>query len=267
MLRKFQINPNAYYNYLKHRKQEQKQRIDHMKSEITTRFHKHNGTVGYRMLGKLLRMDGHVICDATVYKYMADLGLKATIRRRKKAYVKGYQHKVFENLIDRDFKSDLPNTKWCTDFTYMKLANGTFRYNCSIIDLYDRKVVATLNSHKIDTNLAIDTLNIAVENNSVPKGLILHSDQGSQFCSKAFVKRCNDLKIKQSMSRAGCPGDNAVMERFYGTFKLELINIFHFYTEEELDEAVEDYVYDWYNYRRPHTYNNDLPPFYARYAA
>ena len=218
------------------------------------------------MIGNLLRMAGYVVCDATVYKYMDELGLKATIRRRKKPYVRGEQHKVFENLINRDFRANLPNTKWCTDFTYMKLVDGAFRYNCSIIDLYDRKVVASLNSHRIDAQLAIDTLNIAVKNNSIPDGLILHSDQGSQFCSKAFSKHCETLRIQQSMSRAGCPGDNAVMERFYGTFKLELINVFHFYTEKELDVAVDDYICDWYNYRRPHTYNNGLPPFDARYA-
>ncbi len=96
------------------------------------------------------------------------------------------------------------------------------------------KVVASLNSHRIDAQLAIDTLNIAVKNNSIPDGLILHSDQGSQFCSKTFSKHCESFKIQQSMSRAGCPGDNAVMERFYGTFKLELINVFHFTQKRNL---------------------------------
>ncbi len=68
------------------------------------------------------------------------------------------------------------------------------------------------------------------------------------------------------MNRTGCPYDNAVMERLYNTFKNELIHQYHFYTEESLDEAIVDYVYDWYNYKRPHTYNNGLPPFHARTA-
>lgn len=205
MLNKFQINPNAYYNFLKNRKQQYHAQVSQIKLKIESLFHAHQGTLGYRMMGDLLRMAGEDICDATVYKYMDELGLKATIRRKKKPYPSGQKHRIFENLLNNDYKAASPNTKWCTDFTYMKLANGVNRYNCSIIDLYDRKVVASLNSNRIDTALAIDTLKLAVANNTVSEGLILHSDQGSQFCSKAFIESCESLKIQQSMSRAGCP--------------------------------------------------------------
>lgn len=196
---------------------------------------------------------------------MSELGLKSIILKKKNPFRKGAQHKIFKNLIERQFHSERPNTKWCTDFTYMSLTNGTNRYNCSIIDLYDRSIVATLNSNRIDSKFAIETLQLAFSKHKVSKGLILHSDQGSQFCSKEFTEYCSTLKINQSMSRAGCPGDNAVMERFYSTFKNELIYQYHFKTEKELDESVEDYICDWYNHRRPHTYNNGMPPFQARF--
>jgi len=234
---------------------------------MKTFYHTCGGTSGYRLIRDLLFQGGIKISYTTAYKYMSELGLKATILRKKQPYVKGVRHKVFDNLINRNFHAEKPNLKWCTDFTYLSLVGGQKRYNCSIIDLYDRSIVATLNSKYIDSTLAEDTLKLALAKHKISENLILHSDQGSQFCSHSFTNLCLEKGITQSMSRAGCPYDNAVMERFYNTFKNELIHQYHFYTEESLDEAIIDYVYDWYNYKRPHTYNNGLPPFHARVAA
>ena len=128
---------------------------------------------------------------------------------------------------------------WCTDFTYMTLTNGTMRYNCSVIDLYDRSVVASENSPFITSSLAMCTLEKALSSaKAIPQNLILHSDQGSQFTSAEFVEYCRELGISQSMSRAGCPYDNAPMERDYNTY--------------------------WYNRVRPHSYNGYLTPFEKR---
>ena len=88
-----------------------------------------------------------------------------------------------------------------------------------IVDLYDRSVIASRNSDYINTDLAIETLSEALKNEHNPKSLILHSDQGVQFTSWEFVMFCKDHDVTQSMSRAGCPYDNAPMERFYNTFK------------------------------------------------
>lgn len=147
---------------------------------------------------------------------------------------------------------------------FLTLRNGHKRYNCTILDLYDRSVVATLNSRYIDSDLAINTLNMALRSNSVSDGLILHSDQGSQFDSRSFINHCFKQRIRQSMSRAGNPYDNAPMERFYNTMKSELIHQYSFDNESDLNEAVTDYVHDWYNYRRPHSFNGGLTPFEAR---
>ena len=97
------------------------------------------------------------------------------------------------------------------------------RYNCSILDLYDRSIVATLNSDYINTELAKATLEKALMEEKPEKGLILHSDQGCQFTSWGFINYCESRGICQSMSKAGCPYDNAPMERFYNTLKNELI--------------------------------------------
>lgn len=91
----------------------------------------------------------------------------------------------------------------------------------------------------------------------------MHSDQGVQFTSWAFVEYCENQGIIQSMSKTGCPYDNAPMERFYKSFKTELIYPNKFETDTQLDESVNRYVYVWYNHIRPHTYNGGLTPFEA----
>lgn len=229
-------------------------------------YHKHVGTLGYRMIGDLLRLQGISICNNTVYSYMKQMGLQSIIMRKKPDYVYGKKHHIYENLIDRDFTASAPNQKWCTDFTYLKLSDGKKRYNCSIIDLHDRSIVATLNGKSITSQLAINTIDIAIERTNNINGLILHSDQGSQFASHEFADYCKSKTIIQSMSKAGCPYDNAPMERFYNTYKNELINQYIFHDDTALNQATEDFIYVWYNQCRPHSYNKGLTPNMIRHS-
>ena len=203
----------------------------------------------------------------TIHHYMFELGLRSIVRRKKPAYVTGTRHKIFPNLLNRQFTSDTPNKIWCTDFTYLPENNGNMRYNCTIIDLYDRSAVATLDSAHITTEFAIETLKIALKRCKPPKGLILHSDQGRQFTAKEFNDFCKKNHIQQSMSNAGCPYDNAPMERFYNTLKNEFFNLYHFKSTEELDQKLYDFVYVKYNHVRPHSYNGGLTPYAARCTA
>jgi len=192
--------------------------------------------------------------------------LRSILRRKKPNYFKGKANKVFPNLVNQNFDTEEANQVWCTDFTYLYLKDGTTRYNCTIIDLFDRSVVASLNGNHITAELAIETLKIAIHRHKPGKGIILHGDQGSQFISKEFNDFCTKSFIQQSMSRAGCPYDNAPMERYYNTLKHEFTNLFSFKSEQEMDLAVDDFAYGWYNHVRPHTYNRGLPPAVARVA-
>ena len=90
--------------------------------------------------------------------------------------------------------------------------------------------------------------------------MILHSDRGSQFASKEFIGFCKGLGIIQSMSKPGCPYDNAPMERYFNTLKAELLHLNKYETEKELYTAITAYAYGWYNNLRPHSYNGGLPP-------
>ena len=141
------------------------------------------------------------------------------------------------------------------------------RYNCSIIDLFDRSVVASITDRYISSDLAIRTLKKALESHPAMKGeLILHSNQGSQYTSKTFVEFCESVHMTQSMSKAGYPYDNAPMERYFNTLKIECTNLYEFQTEGSLYLAVEEFAYVHYNHVRPHSFNGYRTPYQARIA-
>ena len=216
-----------------------------------------------------LRREGYGYSTTTIHKYMnTEMGLHSIVHPKKTGTKPWKPHKIFENKLKQDFHADKPNQKWCTDFTYLFLKNGEVRYNCTIIDLYDRSVIASITDQHITSDLAIRTLKKALDSQHLSKsGLILHSDQGSQYTSKAFIEFCGSAHVTQSMSKAGYPYDNAPMERYFNTLKNECTNLYKFRTEEELYQTVEEFAYATYNHVRPHSYNGYRTPYKARTAA
>ncbi|HGT2342195.1 IS3 family transposase [Mediterraneibacter gnavus] len=268
LLRRLKIYPNAYYNYRKHRKADYHAHKAEVQAQIHEIYHEHNGVDGYRSMTVYLARKGYQYSPATIHKYMnAELGLRSIVRPQKTDYEQGKPHKVFENKLQQNFMSDKINQKWCTDFTYLFLKNHDVRYNCSIIDLHDRSVIASITDRHITSDLAIRTLQKALDSQPAIKGeLILHSDQGSQYTSKAFTDFCKSVNVTQSMSKAGYPYDNAPMERYFNTLKNECTNLYEFKTEEELYQAVEEFSYVHYNHVRPHSSNGYRTPYQARIA-
>ena len=115
-----------------------------------------------------------------------EMQLFSISRKKKPAYEYGVAHKVYENKLNQDFKADKINQKWCTDFTYLFLTGGSKRYNCTIIDLYDRSVIASIMDRNLTADLAKRTLEKAIHSQpgiNLSK-LLVHSDQGSQYTSK-----------------------------------------------------------------------------------
>ncbi len=252
--------PNSYYNYLKNKKSAYYQQKKKLQAEILSIYHENNGVYGYTMICNVLKLRGIHRSKLTIYRYMKELNLKSNIRQKRPNNEKGTAHKVFENVLNQEFHVTQQNKFWCTDFTYLPLENGVMEYNCSIIDLADRSCVATMTGNKIDAELAISTLKLALCNRNYPKNLLLHSDQGSQFTSRKFTNFCEQQGIQQSMSRAGCPYDNAPMERFFNTLKHEFFHCYRFQTAEALHDAVAEFAMVKYNYLRPHGYNGGVPP-------
>ncbi|MEG2584483.1 MAG: IS3 family transposase [Oscillospiraceae bacterium] len=266
LFRRLNVNVNAYYFYINNK--EKRLKKSHKKAKVLEKikeiYHSLNGIPGYRMMADELKKYGIYLSKNTIYFYMKELKLKS-ITRQKYIYKKGEAHKIFANLLNRDFTASKPNQKWCTDFTYLLLSTGEKRYNCTILDLYDRSVVASITSNKIDAELAIITLKTALKGVKTHKGIILHSDQGSQYTSKNFIEFCGQNGIIQSMSRAGCPYDNAPMERFYNTLKNEFYYLYSFNSDYVLNTCINDYIFTRYNISRPHSYNGGLSPMQKRW--
>ena len=240
-----------------------------IQEQIAQIYHSHNGVDGYRSMRAYLAQKGYCYSLPTIHKYMnREMGLKSIVRPKRPKYEHGKPHKVFENKLKQDFHADSVNRKWCTDFTYLFLKGGEVRYNCTILDLYDRSVVASITDRHITSDLAIRTLKKALDSQPAIKGeLLLHSDQGAQYTSKAFIKFCESAHVTQSMSKAGYPYDNAPMERYFNTLKNECTNLYAFKTEEVLYRTVEEFAYVTYNHVRPHSFNGYRTPYQARTAA
>jgi len=260
LLRGFGLSSNAYYNYKKNRKAHYNEYKAYILEEIQSLYYNNNQVIGHRGMVIFLARRGIRLSKATAHKYMnKTLNLHSIVNKKPPSDNKE-KACIFPNLLNQDFDVKKANQVWCTDITYNKLSSGQIRYNCTILDLYRRKVIGSANSAYANSDLAIDALSMAIESEQPLEGLLLHSDRGSQFTSWAFVAFCKDHGITQSMSKSGCPYDNAPMERYYRTLKSELLNNHSIDSAVAFDEVTSDYAFVWYNQIRPHSYNGGLTP-------
>ena len=200
------------------------------------------------------------ISEGRVYRLMKQMRLPkmSTVKPPKTAASKENTG-VCQNLLSQRFDQKAPNMVWVCDFTYVKVG-GNFHYICAILDLYARKVIACRVSSKIDRFLAIDTLRDAVRLRGVSKGVMFHTDQGSQFTSRDFRKVIDELGMIQSFSAKGHPYDNAVMECFFKYLKKEELDRRSFQSVDQLNQSLLSYISGFYNSRRPHSHNHGLSP-------
>ncbi|MBQ3567256.1 MAG: IS3 family transposase [Oscillospiraceae bacterium] len=164
-----------------------------------------------------------------------------------------------KNILSQKFNQSAPNKVWVCDFTYIKAA-GRFYYLCIILDLFLRKVIAYKLSNKIDTKLAIDTVNSAVAARGKSFGIIFHTDRGSPFTSSQFRRHLDNLNMIQSFSAKWHPYDNAVMECSFKYFKKEEVNRKSYASFADLKLSLFEYINGFYNSVRPHSHNNGLTP-------
>ena len=188
-----------------------------------------------------------------VHRLMKRAGLHS---ERKRAYRcttnSRHAYPVAPNLLRRNFKADLPNRMWVGDITYVPTDEG-WLYTAIVKDLCTKKVVSYAFSNRIDTNLTIRALRMAVQRQHPKPGLIFHSDRGVQYASTAYQSVLRRFSIQPSMSRKGDPYDNAVAENFFSCLKCELIYLHHFQTREQAMASVFAYIEAFYNSVRPHS--------------
>ena len=216
--------------------------------------------VGHRVVKKLLKNDSHILVNRkTVQRIMQKYNVQCRVKPKRKSTIAGESKCIVPNLLEQNFKVDLPNQKWVTDITYLPFGESMM-YLSTIMDLYNNEVIAYKIGNSQETELVLETLRAAC-NGRETKGLILHSDQGAQYTSYAFQNLAEEKGIITSMSRKGNCFDNAVIESFHSTIKSE-----EFYTHQKVRltnsivlEKVESYMY-YYNYIRPFSKLNCLSP-------
>ena len=156
------------------------------------------------------------------------------------------------NILNREFNPEKPDKFWVTDITYIPTRSG-WSYSCVIIDLYSKGVVGYSVSSSMKTELVIEALEMAIRRRNPGKGLLIHSDRGSQFGSKKFREKLGSHKFVQSMSRKGNCWDNACMESFFHLLKSERLNHYTFDSVEQVRWALFKYIEGFYNTKRIHS--------------
>ena len=207
-------------------------------------------TYGYRRVWKWLQDRKVQRNPKTVLRVMQKYGMLSEIRRRRKWVNLGQQVHKYENLLNRQFKTDKPNTKWVTDISYIHTKEGVL-YLSMIRDLYDNSIVAYKVASRQTVSLVLDTIRLAMKNEKkrVAAELQLHSDQGFQYTTHAYFKLTQSYGITPSMSRKGNPYDNAMAENFFSILKTECIYRHKPKTLREASNLIDRYIH-FYNHER-----------------
>lgn len=219
-------------------------------------------TYGYRRINLVLKSWGYLYDDKTILRITRFLGIQSVIRKKKKVYPTINPDHVTENHLNRDFVSETPNQKWCTDITEMKDSSGNKLYLSAIIDLYDLSIVSYKYSNRNNNQLVEETLRAAFESNPQAKPMI-HSDRGSQYTSYMYHGLMEEYGFVQSMSRAGYCLDNQPIERFFGLIKSEYYYRNTFSIIPTLEKGLNRFI-DFYNKRRVTLKFNGLSPLMVR---
>ena len=225
---------------------------------IKESFYAHKMRFGSRRIALDLEKKGVPCNRRTVQRIMSESGfvpLQGRHPRRRSSRVS----EEGINILNRDFEVSSKNTVWCGDITYIPTKEG-WLYLASYLDLFSRKIVGWHVSNRINENLVIDALDTAVNRENPPKGLMIHTDRGSQYTSRRFAKELESRDYIQSFSKKGCPYDNAVMESFYKTLKQELPLDKKYDTRLEARQEIFKFIEMYYNTTRPHSSIGNLSP-------
>lgn len=191
---------------------------------------------------------------------MVAAGIEGCHRRRRRSLTRSDAGATkAPDLVDRRFVADRPDQLWLTDITYVPTRKG-FTYMAAVLDVFSRKVVGWAVATDLSTMIVRRALDMAVQARTPGGGLVLHSDQGSQFTSASFRQHLTELEIRPSMGTAGDCYDNAMMESFFATLECELIERTRFGDQSDALLGIFNFIEGFYNPRRRHSSLDYLSP-------
>ncbi len=184
---------------------------------------------------------------------MRTQGLKASQAKKFKVTTDSNHSKpVAPDLIEQDFSATAPNQKWASDISYIWTDEG-WLYLAVVMDLYSRAIVGWSMNRRMTQQLVCDALTMALFRRHFPKGTIIHSDRGSQYCSKRYQRLINNNGLRCSMGRRATCYDNAAMESFFHTLKVELVHRERYPTRRMAKSSIFEYIETYYNRQRKHS--------------
>ena len=253
MCRVLEVSPSGYYAWLK-RAPSQRKRDDDALSEQIRQIHRDSrGTYGSPRIHAELQDEGVPVGRKRVARLMREQGVVGVTRRK---FVKTTRQdpaaRPAMDLVDRKFNADGPNQLWVADITYIPTLAG-FLYLAVVLDVWSRRIVGWSMQTRLTKGIVLKALDMALEQRRPDQGVIHHSDQGCQYTSVEFGKRCRERGVRPSMGTVGDCYDNAMCESFFATLECELIDRTSFGSTHEAELAVFDFIEGFYNPRRRHS--------------
>jgi len=224
-------------------------------------FHQQSKQIsGSPNLHKDLLDDGEKVGIKRVEYLMKKAGIKSKITKKFViAQNSKHSHQVAPNLLERNFRTDKKDVVWVTDTTFIPTREG-WLYLATVMDLYSRKIIGWSMGKRNNRRLVCNALLMALWRRKHPKGVIVHSDQGSTYASNDYQALLKEKKLVCSMSRRGNCRDNAVAESFYGSLKNEWVYWEDYKTRDQAKKSIFNYIEVFYNRKRRHSYLGYISP-------
>lgn len=263
MCNALKLSKSGFYDWQRRHRDPRPSRYDGILRDMEKIQMNTEKTYGSPRMLLMLKALGHKIGKTKVEELMRENNLNAKTKRRFRVQTTDSKHSfpTFRNLLKQDFTASKPNETWVADITYIQTTKEGWAYLATVLDLFSRKIVGWSLSKSIDRHLTVRALRNAIEARNPPRGLIHHSDRGSQYAATEYQDLLAENGIVPSMSRSGNCYDNAVMESFYHTLKTEHV---HHTSYETLEEARSD-LFAWieifYNRNRLHSTLGYQTPF------
>jgi transposase InsO family protein len=254
------VSPSGYYAWRQRPPSAREMENQALFQDIQTVYDDNHGLYGSPRIHAELKAQGKACGKNRIARLMRLRHLRARqVRRFKVTTKRDPSHPVASNLLKRDFVADRPNQKWLGDITYIPTQEG-WLYLATLLDLYSRRIVGWAMSDRIDGELTLAALRMALWQRQPSPGLIHHSDQGRQYTDDAYQTLLQACHFQVSMNGVGTWYDNAPMESFFGTLKSELIYLCAYRTRNEARTSVFFYIEAFYNRRRRHSALGYLSP-------
>ncbi len=250
MSRVLNVSASGYYAWLDRPLSKRAQEETRLEVEIRAAHKRTRQTYSSERLQHDLAEHGIHVGVSRIRRIRKKLGIKCKQKRKFKATTNSkHTHPVAENLLEQNFETTRPSIAWVTDITYVPTDEG-WLYLAGHKDLFNGEIVGYAMGSRMTKNLVSQSLFKAVSAKRPAKGLLHHSDRGSQYCSLEYRKLLVQFGMKASMSRKGNCYDNAPMESFWGTLKQELVHHRRYATRDEAMREIREYIEVFYNRQR-----------------